>query len=91
VVCCAPEHLRQLAALVEANPQVSVEVDLEKREVLAAAGTQKLACPCTIQEGARQSLVTGNWDFLGQLVDAADQVKAAASKLPYMSNFAQPG
>lgn len=91
VVCCAPEHLRQLAALVEANPQVSVEVDLEKREVRAAAGTQKLACPCTIQEGARQSLVTGNWDFLGQLVDAADQVKAAASKLPYMSNFAQPG
>jgi hypothetical protein len=34
-------------------------------------------------------LVTGNWDFLGQLVDAAEQVKAAASRLPYMSNFTQ--
>ncbi|MFN7806937.1 MAG: 3-isopropylmalate dehydratase small subunit [Planctomycetaceae bacterium] len=91
VVCCEPGHLRQLAALIESQPQARIEVDLERREVRASSGEQHLSCPLTIQEGARQSLVTGNWDFLGQLVDAADQVKAAASRLPYMSNFAQPG
>jgi 3-isopropylmalate/(R)-2-methylmalate dehydratase small subunit len=91
VVCCDPGHLRQLAALIEAHPQARIEVDLEQREVRASHGEQHLRCPVSIQEGARQSLVTGNWDFLGQLVDAAEQVKAAASRLPYMSNFAQPG
>lgn len=91
VVCCESGHLRQLAALIEAHPQASIEVDLERREVRARHGEQRLSCPLSIQEGARQALVTGNWDFLGQLVDAAEQVKAAASRLPYMSNFAQPG
>lgn len=91
VVCCDPAHLRQLAALIEAHPQARIEVDLEKREVRASHAEQHLCCSASIQEGARQSLVTGNWDFLGQLVDAADQVKAAASRLPYMSNFTQPG
>jgi len=89
VVCCDPAHLRPLAALIEAHPQARIEVDLEKSEVRASHGDQHPRCPASIQEGARQSLVTGNWDFLGQLVDAAEQVKAAASRLPYMSNFTQ--
>ena len=40
------------------------------------------------REGARQSLITGNWDFLGQLVEAAPQVRQTAERLPYMKNFA---
>jgi 3-isopropylmalate/(R)-2-methylmalate dehydratase small subunit len=43
-----------------------------------------------MQDGARQSLITGNWDFLGQLVEAAPQIRETAERLPYMKNFAGP-
>jgi hypothetical protein len=31
--------------------------------------------------------MTGNWDFLGQLLEGADAVKTTTGKLPYMSGF----
>jgi 3-isopropylmalate/(R)-2-methylmalate dehydratase small subunit len=83
-VCAAPENLRRLAGAVAADPQLSIAVDLTKREVTCGG----LTFPCTMQEGARQSLVTGNWDFLGQLVEAAPQVRETAQRLPYLNEFA---
>lgn len=83
-VCCSPEALKEIATFVEQNPQATVTVDLVAGEL--RCGDKKFAA--TIQPGARQALTTGNWDFLGQLVDAADQVRETAKKLPYMSNFA---
>lgn len=83
-VSAAPEHLQQLAAAIEAAPQTPVTLDLVNRQVTCGS----LKFPVTMQEGARQSLVTGNWDFLGQLVEAAPQIRATAERLPYMKNFA---
>lgn len=78
-------HLQQLAEAVAANPQQPVTVDLMKLTVESGA----IKFPCKMQEGARQSLTTGNWDFLAQLVDAAPQIRETAERLPYMTGFAK--
>lgn len=83
-VTASPEDLQKLGAAIEANPQAPVTVDLAAKQVRCGS----LSFPCTMQEGARQSLVTGNWDFLGQLLEAEQQVTATAGKLPYLNHFA---
>jgi 3-isopropylmalate/(R)-2-methylmalate dehydratase small subunit len=38
-------------------------------------------------EGARQSLASGNWDFLGQLLEGAAAVKQTTAQIPYLTGF----
>jgi 3-isopropylmalate/(R)-2-methylmalate dehydratase small subunit len=83
-VCVSADEAQKLADAVTANPAQSVSVNLVARKV--ECGPVSMAC--TMQEGARQSLVTGNWDFLGQLVEAGPQIRQTADRLPYMKNFA---
>lgn len=83
-VCASRQNLQQLASAIESNPQAAVTVDLVGQKVSAGS----LSFPCTLQEGARTSLVTGRWDFLGELVEAHAQVAATAERLPYLKNFA---
>ncbi len=44
--------------------------------------------PCTMLEGPRKALVTGEFDFLGQLLAGEPQIREKAAALPYMTNFA---
>jgi 3-isopropylmalate/(R)-2-methylmalate dehydratase small subunit len=83
-VCVSADDARRLADAVSANPAQNVTVDLAVQKVTCGG----VSAACTMQEGARQSLVTGNWDFLGQLVEAAPQIRETAERLPYMKNFA---
>jgi 3-isopropylmalate/(R)-2-methylmalate dehydratase small subunit len=83
-VCVSPEDAKKLAVAVSTDPAQPVTVDLVGKKVQCGG----VSAGFTMQEGARQSLVTGNWDFLGQLVEAAPQIKEAAERLPYMKNFA---
>lgn len=83
-VCVSPDDAKKLAEAVAANPTQPVTVDLVGNKVQCGGKT----AVCTMQAGARQSLVTGNWDFLGQLVEAAPQIRQTADRLPYMKNFA---
>jgi 3-isopropylmalate/(R)-2-methylmalate dehydratase small subunit len=83
-VCASPDHLKKLADAVAADPQQTITVDLVANTVRCGS----LSFPCTMQAGARQSLVTGNWDFLGQLVEAESEIRATAERLPYVSQFA---
>src|SRR5579872_2850105 len=83
-VCVAPADAKKLGELVAARPESELRVDLVAKTVQC----EGLSVPCTMQEGARQSLVTGNWDFLGQLVEAAPQIRETAERLPYMRSFA---
>lgn len=82
-VCASRSDLERLSQAVIANPQAEIVVDLEAKQVKLG----DITAPITILESARSSLVTGNWDFLGQLLDGADAVKQAAGKLPYMAGF----
>ncbi len=82
-VNAARGDLDKLAAAITADPKLSVTVDLEAKQVRAGS----LSFPITMLESARGSLTTGNWDFLGQLLEGAEAVKQAAAKLPYVNGF----
>lgn len=75
--------LEKLSEAIIANPQTEIVVDLEAKQVKCG----NITAPVTILESARSSLVTGNWDFLGQLLDGASAVQQAVGKLPYMTGF----
>jgi 3-isopropylmalate/(R)-2-methylmalate dehydratase small subunit len=83
-VCVPPDEVKKLESALAAPNAPELAVDLVNKRVRCG----ELSIPCTMQEGARQSLVTGNWDFLGQLVAAAPQIRQTAERLPYMKNFA---
>ena len=83
-VCVSPADAKKLGEAIEAHPAQAVTVDLNNGTVRCGV----IVAKATMQEGARQSLITGNWDFLGQLVEAAPQIRQAAERLPYMKNFA---
>lgn len=75
--------LERLATKITTRPQAIVTVDLEKREVRC----DDVTAPVKIPESARTSLVSGNWDFLGQLLEGADDVKRTAAQIPYLAGF----
>ena len=67
----------ELAALVAARPDFTVEVDVARSEVRAAGRT----FPVEIRASAREALVSGYWDPLGELLDGLDAVRAKAAEL----------
>jgi 3-isopropylmalate/(R)-2-methylmalate dehydratase small subunit len=83
-VSASAADLKKLADAVAADPQRQITVDVTGKKVTSG----DISFAVTMQEGARQSLTTGNWDFLGQLVEAAPQIRETAERLPYMKNFA---
>ncbi len=82
-VNAARGDLDRLAAAITADPKLSVTVDLAAKQVRAGS----LSFAITMLESARGSLTTGNWDFLGQLLEGADAVKQTAATLPYVNGF----
>ena len=82
-VNAARGDLDKLAAAITADPKLSVTVDLAAKQVRAGS----LSFSITMLESARGSLTTGNWDFLGQLLEGADAVKQTAATLPYVNGF----
>lgn len=83
-VSASAADLKKLADAIAADPQKQITVDVTGKKVTSG----DISFAITMQEGARQSLTTGNWDFLGQLVEAAPQIRETAARLPYMKNFA---
>lgn len=77
------DDLKKLAAIVEAAPTTEVTVDLEALTV--SAGDVSVAV--TMADSAREALVTGEWDYLAQLLSAADEVSVHAKSVPYLNGF----
>ena len=83
-VCASRADIDKLGAAVQADPKLAVTVDLMGTEVRAGSIVAKVTMP----DSARQSLTTGQWDFLGQLLDNQPGIAATAAKLPYLNHFA---
>ena len=75
---------QRLQASIEADPRQKVVVDVEARIVRFSEGEFEVSIP----NGVREQLVSGNWDSLGQLLDAQEDVAALAAGLPYTASFA---
>ena len=79
--CGSREDIRKLASAIEANPRAEVIVDVAAQEVRCG----KLQIKVSIREAARDALVNGRWDAIGELLDGAAAVKTTAAKLPYLA------
>jgi 3-isopropylmalate/(R)-2-methylmalate dehydratase small subunit len=78
-VTMAPEDLAALFQAVEANPELEVEIDLVNKEVRFGDRT----APLFIREEAREALVEGLWDPIGELLEAGELLDEFDRKLPY--------
>lgn len=83
-VTASREHLEALGAATAANPSLTITVDLMALRVTAGS----LVVPVEILASARASLTTGQWDFLGQLLDGASEVRSKAASIPYFHGYA---
>jgi 3-isopropylmalate/(R)-2-methylmalate dehydratase small subunit len=79
-VAVTRDAVLSLAKAIEADPNLELTIDLEKSTVSAGS----LSYPATIKPAARDALVQGEWDPIGQLLDGAEQVKKTAAALPYL-------
>jgi 3-isopropylmalate/(R)-2-methylmalate dehydratase small subunit len=73
--------IQAVAALVEANPQAEVIVDVTEGKVTIADMDFK----ATLPPHAQEALVAGKWDAIADLLEAVPAVKDTAAKLPYMA------
>ncbi|MBA3849164.1 MAG: 3-isopropylmalate dehydratase small subunit [Opitutus sp.] len=79
-VSAARADLAQLTAFVEADPQAALTIDLGKLEV--RFGGRSIAI--TQRDSARDALINGRWDAIGELLDGIPAVKETAARLPYL-------
>lgn len=75
--------LESLCVAIEKNPKLEITLDLQTLKVTA----EGIAFSVSMPDSARDALVTGQWDYLGRLLSAADLVTAHAKKVPYLTNF----
>jgi 3-isopropylmalate/(R)-2-methylmalate dehydratase small subunit len=83
-VCATRSDLEKLSAAIQADPQLPVSVDLKSMQVRYA----DQSIPCTMPASAREALISGKWDFLGQLLDHRPEILRKKEELPYLSGFA---
>ena len=82
-VSASRSDLETLVSTIEKDPNLEISVDLNASEI--RYGSDSVSCE--MPESARHSLTTGQWDFLAQLLEAKDQIRETADRLPYMTNF----
>lgn len=69
-----------IASAIEIHPELEITIDVEDYKIWY--GDQFV--PCEIKPGARDSLLSGNYDPLDELLVGAVEVSRTASALPYM-------
>jgi 3-isopropylmalate/(R)-2-methylmalate dehydratase small subunit len=73
-----------LGVAILANPELEVTVDLVNQKVIYG----DKSFPVTMLEGPRTALITGEFDFLDQLLAFEPRIREKAAGLPYMAIFA---
>ncbi len=82
VVCVAVgnEDRKQIAELIDHNPELAVSIDLEALKV----NVGEYSFECTIKGDARKSLLDGSFDSLNELLEGNVEVDSIVSGLEYM-------
>ena len=74
--------LQKLAAAVEADPSLEVAIDVRGGRV--RFGGQSVGA--ALRDSARDALVNGRWDAIGELLEGVPDVKKVAASLPYLAS-----
>ena len=77
------EAVNQLQTLVERTPEVTISADIGSGAI--AAGSLRLEA--SIPKALRDAFVSGQWNPTAMLLDRFEEVKAVASRLPYIRGF----
>jgi 3-isopropylmalate/(R)-2-methylmalate dehydratase small subunit len=80
-VTASREDIAKIAAATEQNPATELVLDVAKQEIRFAGQTVKAA----VRDSARDALVNGRWDPIGELLDGLPAVQSTASQLPYLA------
>jgi 3-isopropylmalate/(R)-2-methylmalate dehydratase small subunit len=83
-VCAREADVLALMAAVEEDPTHDLTVDVDALTV-TYRGT---AYPVTLPASARSQLLEGTWDATRILLQAEEQVRQTAARLPYLKGFA---
>ena len=83
-VVASESDIDRLMRAVTEDPAHDMTVDLEQRTVVFRG----VSYPVRIPEAAARQLMRGTYDATRILVDALDQVRATAARLPYVKRFA---
>jgi 3-isopropylmalate/(R)-2-methylmalate dehydratase small subunit len=70
----------QLTRWISDHPELDMEIDLRAPGPLVRFGGREIRGD--IPESTRQSLVEGQWDALGQLLDGREAIEALVARLP---------
>ncbi len=81
-VSAAREDIAKIAAAIEADPRTELVIDVAAQEVRFAGQRIKVA----IRDTARDALVNGRWDPIGELLEGRAAVTATAGRLPYLAD-----
>lgn len=84
-VCLSRADLESLCAKIQEQPDLSLTIDLKGLRVQVEGGESYSA---SMPENARQALLSGQYDFLSQLLDAKADIQQTAEALPYWNSFA---
>lgn len=82
-VSAREEDIRALMDRAERDPATRVTVDVKNLRVTAG----DLSFPVTLPPAAHDALVSGAWDATGLLLERFDEVRAVATRLPYVASF----
>ena len=82
VVCVAVgnEDRKQIAGLIDQDPELAVSIDLEALKV----NIGEYSFECTIKGDARKSLLDGSFDSLNELLEGNVEVDSIVSGLQYI-------
>ncbi len=85
-VTASYEVVEKLQSLAESQPDIAFSLDLESETVTAGDLTASVA----LKRATRDALLAGTWDSTGALLARFEEVRAVATKLPYVRGFADP-
>jgi 3-isopropylmalate/(R)-2-methylmalate dehydratase small subunit len=73
--------IAKIAAAIEKDAATEVVLDVAKQEIRFAGQTVVVE----VRAAARDALVNGRWDAIGELLDGVPAVKTRAATLPYLA------
>ncbi len=80
-VTLSKDDLAELNLFVQKNPGTEVAIDLEKMNVSAGDKTWKASIPAS----ARESLISGKWDPIADLLEGSSAIEKTAQSLAYVA------
>lgn len=82
LVCvnAARADIQRVATAIAADPAIELTVDLAAGQIRFGAES----VPLTMRESARDALVNGRWDPIGELLEGLPATQALTASLPYL-------